>query len=42
MEITLRNINTPVDRVEAIITVSYKAANANIREKVTNSIILIK
>ena len=42
MEITLRNINTPVDKVEAIITVSYKAANANIREKVTNSIILIK
>jgi len=30
------------DRVEAIITVEYKAANANIREKVTNSIILIK
>jgi type II secretory pathway pseudopilin PulG len=42
MEITLKNINNPVDRVEAIITVSYKAANANIREKVTNSIILIK
>jgi Tfp pilus assembly protein PilV len=30
------------DRVEAIITVSYKAANADITEKVTNSIILIK
>jgi Tfp pilus assembly protein PilV len=30
------------DRVEAIVTVSYKAANANITEKVTNSIILTK
>ena len=42
MEIALVNKNNPVDKVEAIITVSYKAANANIREKVTNSIILIK
>lgn len=45
MEIELKNSGNPVDKVEAIVTVSYKPASGadpNYREKVTNSIILIR
>lgn len=45
MEIELINSGNPVDKVEAIVRVSYKPASGadpNYREKVTNSIILIR
>jgi len=45
VEIELKNFGDPVNKVEAIVTVSYKPASGadpNYREKVTNSIILIQ